>query len=99
MKRGIIRTVRSTAMRTLPLMLTCEDLDRFIVDYLDGKLPARQHGIVQMHLVLCPDCRAYLRAYREAMVLGDAALRDPELESLPEDLVRAIVAARSSEEK
>jgi len=77
-------------------MLTCEELESFLDDYLDGLLPAGARRRFEWHLRLCPDCRRYLEAYRRTVVLyrrafeWEAALR----EETPEDLARAILAAR-----
>ncbi len=98
MRPGLLRSMRGWTMRKLPLMITCVQLDAFIVDYLEGTLPRRQRLIFEMHLLVCPECRAYLRAYRNAIALGQAALLDPALEDVPEELVQAIVAARRGDE-
>ena len=33
------RKLRGLAMRTMPLMVTCEELEDFIVNYFDDALP------------------------------------------------------------
>ena len=77
--------------------MTCRELVAFLVDYLGGTLPADQRERFEAHLGECPDCVGYLRTYDATVKLGRAACLDPD-EALPadvpEDLVRAILAAR-----
>jgi len=85
-------------MRTMPLMLTCRELDEFVVDYLDGTLPAAKRRKFEMHLWLCPECRRYLDEYRRAIELSRRTLSELEPpEEMPEELVQAILDA--SEER
>lgn len=75
--------------------MTCRDALEILADYLDGRLTLAQQVAFRLHLGLCPDCRNYLDSYRQTVqatiaVRGDQA----ECESLPEDLVQAILAAR-----
>ncbi len=86
-------------MRTLPLMLTCEELDSFVVDYLDGTLARRQRRKFRLHLRLCRDCRRYLEGYERSIALSQTAFNDPNglPEDLPDELVTAILAARAED--
>ena len=87
-------------MRTMPMMLTCQELEGFMVDYLDGTLPERQRRKFDLHLRLCRDCRHYFEAYKVAMTLCQAAFAEPDgslPEDVPEELVEAILAAREEE--
>jgi anti-sigma factor RsiW len=88
--------------RRMPLMLTCRELEAFIVDYLDGNLPVRQRFVFRLHLILCRECRSYLASYERAIAISKAVCQDATRsipEDIPEDLVRAIVAARGSSEE
>ena len=76
--------------------MTCQELVDFLGDYLDGRLPDREHRLFEEHLAECPDCVAYLAGYREAVRLGKVAFAagqdiPPEV---PEELIQAILAAR-----
>jgi anti-sigma factor RsiW len=53
---------------------------------------------VELHLASCPSCVAYMKSYRATWRLGQDALRgdEPAPADVPEDLVRAILAARSA---
>ncbi len=84
-------------MRRMPGMITCQELDAFICDYLDGSLPPRQLKIFERHLKLCEACRAYLHGYRLTIALEKRLLATPEAPppaDVPEDLIKAILAAR-----
>ncbi len=94
-----LRKTRARAMRTLPLMLTCREVDGFMVDYLEDALPKDQRRKFDWHLRLCPDCRRYLENYKQTIVLTEAAFcesKTPVSEDVPEDLVKAILAACGS---
>ena len=80
--------------------LTCRELVEFVMDYLDGTLASADRAAFEAHLAECEDCIVYLRSYRETVRLGKTHgggddERPPEL---PEDLVRAILAARRKPE-
>jgi anti-sigma factor RsiW len=75
--------------------VTCRELADFIMDYLNGELPGEVRVAFEEHLTRCPACVSYLAAYQSAVELGRQAFDDPEaFRDLPEDLVKAILAAR-----
>jgi len=81
----------------LPMILTCEELDQFVVDYLDRKLSSWQRFKFCFHILLCPKCRAFLDGYKKTVEiekLTAISLERPAVEEAPEDLIRAILAAR-----
>ena len=91
------RKAKGTLFRRGPMMMTCAEFKTFILDYLSGRLPTRQRRIFSLHLLLCRECRDYLDAYRRTVALEKAAFRTPAApvpEDVPEDLVKAILAAR-----
>ena len=82
-------------------MTTCRELEEFITDYLDGTIPRRQRIVFRFHLAFCRECRDYLSSYEQAIALGKAVFQHPDEavpEQIPEDLVRAILAARQRAE-
>jgi len=83
-------------MFKLPLMITCEDFEDFIVAYLENELTPRQKFVFEMHLKLCRECRDYLEAYRTSLALAKRCGGDDDAmpEAVPEDLVAAVMAAR-----
>lgn len=77
--------------------LTCRELVEFLADYLDGRLPPPRLEAFNRHLAACPSCVAYARSYEVAARLGREAFGrsdEPLPPEVPEDLVRAILAAR-----
>ena len=74
--------------------MTCRELADFIIDYLSGELPAEVRAAFDHHLSLCPNCVNYLASYKATVEMGRRAYDDPEtVQAMPEDLVKAIVAA------
>ena len=84
------------AMFKLPLMITCEAFEDFILAYIEGDLTPRQRFVFEMHLRLCRECRDYLKAYRASLALAKSCGKEtaPPPNDVPEDLVAAILAAR-----
>ena len=74
-------------------MLTCRELTEFLDDYIDGALAADRRAVFDGHLAVCPDCRNYLASYRATVRLVKAA-REAPMQGVPEELIRAVVAAR-----
>jgi len=77
--------------------VNCREFVEFLMDYLEDELPERQRSVFESHLGICPSCVTYLDTYREAVRLGHAVCRGedaPVPEDAPEELVRAILAAR-----
>jgi len=81
------------------LELTCREFIDFIIAYLDGELSAQQALLFEAHLDVCPDCVHYLESYRATSSLAAQAMNQPSEplpEEVPEDLVRAVLAARGA---
>lgn len=77
--------------------LSCREFVAFLDDYVDGDLDAAQREVFERHLTICADCRNYLDSYRRVSAIGVLALggRGPLPDGpVPEELVRAILAAR-----
>ena len=70
--------------------LTCEEVNRFIIDYLEGTLPPRSARLFEKHVAQCPNCDSYFNQYKTTVELlreqGKAA-PDP-----PDELVEATMA-------
>jgi anti-sigma factor RsiW len=79
-----------------PRALTCRELAAFVMDYLDGALPAAERAAFEAHLAECPECVVYLRSYRDTVRLAKThgVPDDARAADMPEDLVDAILAAR-----
>jgi len=78
-------------------ILTCRELIDFIAAYLDADLSPQQRDAFEYHLSLCPHCVHYLESYRETLRLEKqiCADEDPIPADVPEELVAAILAART----
>lgn len=79
--------------------MTCREFADFIADYLAGELSPPVRTAFDHHLTVCPNCRRYLTSYAEAVKLGKAAFAVDDAgvpPSVPEELVRAILAARKA---
>jgi anti-sigma factor RsiW len=78
--------------------LSCREILDFLHLYLEDELsPDRRHEF-DRHLAVCPPCVAYIREYRDAVRLGRQAYGDPQVPpppDAPEELIRAILKARS----
>jgi anti-sigma factor RsiW len=81
-------------------MMTCRQVTEFLDRYLDGELPRMARLQFRLHLSVCRDCRRYLRSYqqtirsaREAFIDATDHCGEP---AMPEALVKAILAARTS---
>ena len=77
--------------------ITCREFVEFLDDYITGRLAGVQLDEFNNHLAGCPPCVTYMQTYRDAIGLVKTALAEPSEpvpESVPEDLVVAILAAR-----
>jgi predicted anti-sigma-YlaC factor YlaD len=96
---SMMRWMKGMMLKHMPLMITCLEFEDFIVDYLDGELPERQKTVFELHLKICRECRDYLAAYRRTMEVSKRAIqsdRPPNLDTMPDDLIKAIRAARKA---
>jgi anti-sigma factor RsiW len=79
------------------VVVTCRDFVEFLMDYLSGNLPDVQRDEFDRHMADCVACVAYLKTYQETIALGKAAFAKPDddlPDDVPEDLTKAILAAR-----
>jgi len=77
--------------------LVCRDLVDSLDEYLSGSMAPDRRAAFSVHLSQCPSCVSYMKTYRATLELGRAALlrsEEPVPDEVPEDLVRAIFAAR-----
>lgn len=79
--------------------MTCREFADFIADYLSDDLPPDSRAAFEHHLHLCVNCQRYLAGYEQTVKLGKAAFADADAAlpaHVPEDLVRAILAAKAA---
>lgn len=82
-------------------MLTCKHWDKFIDDYLAGRLGRVKSFIFRVHMTLCPPCKRYLDEYQRTL---DAAHRAAEIDPaslapLPPALAESITKCMCEAEK
>lgn len=76
--------------------IVCREIIDTLADYLENTLPEAERRSLEAHLAVCPDCLDYLRSYQDTIRLTQAAFdagSEPACD-LPDDLVRAVLAAR-----
>ena len=76
--------------------LSCRELVEFLDDYIESRLPAGRLAVFERHIAVCGDCRDFIAGYRRAQHAACVALADVVALPLPDDLVRAILAARQA---
>ena len=85
----------------MPFMLDCITFEKFIIGFFSDTLTVRQKFVFDIHLKMCRECRAYLEAYKSTVALaGEQAeipFSDMELGDVPEDLIKAVLAAAKEE--
>ena len=80
-------------------MMTCQELTEFLMAYLDDELPESERVVFEEHMGMCLPCVAYIESYKEAVELGKAVCKadaDDLPDDVPENLITAILASRSS---
>lgn len=95
----ISRFAKGAMLKVMPGHITCDEFEAFMAEYFEGELSTAQRQTFDLHLKVCEDCRAYLKAYRNTIALGRTAFTRgdaPVPEDMPKDLVSAILAARAS---
>lgn len=95
--KKVKRKLRGWALRRIPLMMTCEELERFVVDYVDENLPLSERTRFELHLRICAPCQIYINNYKQTIAISQAAFDESHssCDDMPEDLVRAILEARN----
>jgi anti-sigma factor RsiW len=72
--------------------MTCRELNEFLMEYLDGELPAAARAEFDEHLAVCEPCVRYLESYRATVRLARACNGDDHHpHGVPDELIRAIL--------
>jgi anti-sigma factor RsiW len=77
--------------------VTCREFADFMMDYLAGELPADAREPFERHLSRCDGCHEYLAQYQSTVEAGKLAFQNLEDDlpaDVPEDLIKAVLAAR-----
>jgi anti-sigma factor RsiW len=67
------------------------------MDYLAGELAADAREPFERHLSRCHNCHEYLAQYKSTVDAGRLAFQNPDDQvpaEVPEDLIKAVLAAR-----
>jgi anti-sigma factor RsiW len=85
-------------MMKLPGMINCAQIEEFIQAYLDDELSPTEQKVFDRHLIVCPDCRRYIAAYKQTLQTLDAVSVEDRntLADVPEDLIQAVLTASRS---
>ena len=77
--------------------MKCRELADFLMDYVSGELPQEIRAHFEFHLSKCRNCHEYLVQYEVTIKAGKIACDEmsDEMGSIPDDLVKAVMAARS----
>jgi anti-sigma factor RsiW len=78
--------------------MTCREFVEFLWRYTSDELSPEERATFDTHLSACQHCVKYLQSYQETIQIGKKALvesDDPVPAEVPENLVKAILAARS----
>ena len=79
--------------------MTCREFVEFLWRYTSDELSPEERATFDRHLAACQHCVKYLQSYQETIQIGKKALAesdDPVPAEVPENLVKAILAARSN---
>ena len=77
--------------------MKCRELAEFLNDYVSGELPAENRAHFEFHLSKCKNCHEYLVQYEVTIKAGKMACDEmsDEMGPMPEELVKAVLLARS----
>ena len=92
----IRRKIASGMLHIMPGQLSCQDVDAFIIDYIEDRLDASARKPFDFHMRVCPMCRASLASYSKTIELSKAAINQEggdERVTAPPNLVNAIIEA------
>lgn len=71
-----------------PRPLSCEAINRFLAEYLEGTIDPRTRARFEEHLHRCPNCDVYLDQYRTTIQL----VKEDELPPPPPELAQRTLA-------
>ncbi len=81
-----IQTLRKWFRRPL----SCEDVNQFIIDYLEETIPPRTRSRFEAHISECPDCGPYFDQYLQTVdLVKEAETIQPQP---PEELIALTLA-------
>jgi anti-sigma factor RsiW len=81
--------------------VTCIELIAFLDAYIDDELDAHTRTGFDLHLLVCPSCRAYVATYKETIDLarGAAECEEELAHDAPPELIEALLTSKSLRSK
>jgi anti-sigma factor RsiW len=76
--------------------ITCEEVARFCLDFLDGSLGQSERTAFETHLAECGECVGFFETYRKIPELSRQAISQ-EMPSGVKEAVRTFLRARYKE--
>jgi anti-sigma factor RsiW len=81
--------------------ITCKEFIEFVWAYLSGEVSDAERREFEYHLSGCPSCVAYMNTYKQTidltrMAFEEASAEEPVPDEVPEELIRAVLAARKA---
>jgi anti-sigma factor RsiW len=67
-------------------MITCQDVNEWLLDYLSGELSQESRNAVDQHLSACPTCVAFVHSYSMTISLS----RKLAVQPTPPELIERI---------
>ena len=78
-------------MTYVPMMITCQQFEEFIIEYLEDTLPKEKHRLFEFHIRTCRECREYLAAYQRSREITQGCIGTvATLDDVPNDLIAAV---------
>lgn len=84
---------------TKQVTISCQNLEKFIVDFLDGQLTPELDKAFTDHIKECEICEIYLEEYKQTIDIGKTAFSNranEDISAMPEKLVDAILSAHKN---
>lgn len=78
--------------------MKCRELAEFLMDYVGNELPVEVREQFEVHLSRCHNCHEYMEQYQATITAGKIACKEEHvvMVDVPEELVKAILAARAA---
>ncbi len=74
---------------------TCEEVERFSYDFLNGDLDAKVLKRIRRHLASCPRCLKFMNSYQKTRELGRNLPPPPLDAKFKEEMLKFMLAQRS----
>ena len=89
--------IKRLMTKYVPGMLTCQEVDSFLYDFHEGSLSFSQQLKFKIHILMCSECRAYVKDYKNTIRLSKEGVVVQPAEKIPQDLMLAILKTRNEQ--